>query len=54
MIRKPTHPGKVFAEDEVDRIFDAKYEHRELEKTDGSYIITVYGDAPFPDNLEGY
>ena len=40
------------AEDEVDRIFDAKYEYRELEKTDGSYIITVYGDAPFPDNLE--
>ena len=42
------------AEDEVDRIFDAKYEYRELEKTDGSYIITVYGDAPFPDNLEGH
>ena len=42
------------AEDEVDRIFDAKYEYRELEKTDGSYIITVYGDAPFPDNIEGH
>ena len=42
------------AEDEVDRIFDAKYEYRELEKTDGRYIITVYGDAPFPDNLEGH
>lgn len=53
------HSGMVtfksdMAEDEVDRIFDAKYEYRELEKTDGSYIITVYGDAPFPDNIEGH
>ena len=42
------------AEDEVDRIFDAKYKYRELENEDGSYIITVYGDAPFPDNIEGH
>ena len=42
------------AKDEVNRIFDAKYEYRELEKKDGSYVITVYGDAPFPDNIEGY
>ena len=42
------------AKDEVNRIFDAKYEYRELEKKDGSYVITVYGDAPFPDNIEGH
>lgn len=42
------------AEDEVNRIFDAKYKYRELENEDGSYIITVYGDAPFPDNIEGH
>jgi len=26
------------AEDEVDRIFDAKYKYRELENEDGSYL----------------
>ena len=45
--------NSAMAEDEVDRIFDAKYKYRELENEDGSYIITVYGDAPFPDNIEG-
>jgi glutamine amidotransferase-like uncharacterized protein len=42
------------SEDDVDRIFAAQYKYRELEKKDGSYIITVYGDAPFPDNIEGH
>lgn len=42
------------SEDDVDRIFAAQYKYRELEKKDGSYIITVYGDAPFPDNMEGH
>ncbi len=42
------------SEDDVDRILEARYEYRELEKKDGSYIITVYGDAPFPDNIEGH
>ena len=46
--------NSAMAEDEVDRIFDAKYKYRELEDEDGSYIITVYGDAPFPDNIEGH
>ncbi len=42
------------AEDDVNRIFEAQYKYCELEKKDGSYIITVYGDAPFPDNIEGH
>ena len=42
------------SENVVDRIFAAQYKYRELEKKDGSYIITVYGDAPFPDNIEGH
>ena len=42
------------SEDDVDHIFEARYEYRNLEKKDGSYIITVYGDAPFPDNIEGH
>ena len=42
------------SEDDVDRILEARYEYRELEKKDGSYIITVYGDATFPDNIEGH
>lgn len=42
------------SEDDVDRIFAAQYKYRELEKKDGSYIITVYGDVPFPDNMEGH
>ena len=33
---------------------EAQYKYCELEKKDGSYIITVYGDAPFPDNIEGH
>ena len=42
------------SEDDVDHILEARYEYRELEKKDGSYIITDYGDAPFPDNIEGH
>lgn len=41
-------------EDEADSIFEARYEYYALEKNDGSYIITIYGDAPFPDNIEGH
>lgn len=42
------------SEDEVNHIFEVQYKYRELEKKDGSYVITVYGDAPFPDNIEGH
>ena len=42
------------AEEDVAHIFEARYMHCELEKKDGNYIITVYGDAPFPDNIEGH
>jgi len=42
------------SEDEVDSIFEARYEYCALEKKDGNYIITIYGDAPFPDNIEGH
>ena len=42
------------AKEDVDRIFKARYMHCELEKNDGTYIITVYGDVPFPDNIEGH
>ena len=42
------------SEDDVDHIFEARYEYRKLEKKDESYTITVYGDAPFPDNIEGH
>ncbi len=42
------------SEDDVDHIFEVRYKYRELEKKDGSYVITVYGDAPFPDNIEGH
>ena len=41
-------------EDEVARIFDKKYRYHDLEKKDGSYVITVIGDAPFRDNIEGH
>jgi hypothetical protein len=42
------------SEDDVNHIFEVRYKYRELEKKDGSYVITVYGDAPFPDNIEGH
>lgn len=42
------------SEDDVDHIFEARYEYCKLEKKDESYTITVYGDAPFPDNIEGH
>ena len=42
------------SEDEVARIFDKKYRYHDLEKKDGSYVITVIGDAPFRDNIEGH
>ena len=42
------------SEDEVNDRFEVQYKYCELEKKDGSYVITVYGDAPFPDNIEGH
>ena len=42
------------SEDDVNHIFEVRYKYRELEKKDGSYVITVYGDAPFPDSIEGH
>ncbi|MBQ9303503.1 hypothetical protein [Butyrivibrio sp.] len=42
------------SEDDVNNIFEVRYKYHELEKKDGSYVITVYGDAPFPDNIEGH
>jgi hypothetical protein len=42
------------SEDDVNHIFEVRYKYRELEKKDGSYVITVYADAPFPDNIEGH
>ncbi len=41
-------------EDEVNSIFEARYEYYALEMKDGSYTMTIYGDAPFPDNIEGH
>ena len=41
-------------EDEVARIIEKQYKHHNLEKKDGSYVITVIGDAPFRDNIEGH
>ncbi|MCR4902389.1 MAG: hypothetical protein K6A23_05995 [Butyrivibrio sp.] len=42
------------SEDDVDTIFKEKYKYYDLEGQEGSYVITVYGDAPFPDNIEGH
>ena len=42
------------SEDEVSQVFEKKYKEHVLEKKDGSYVITVYGDAPFRDNIEGH
>ena len=42
------------SEDEVSQIFEKKYKYHVLEKEDGSYVITVHGDAPFRDNIEGH
>ena len=41
-------------EDDVKHIFEKQYKYHVLEKKDGSYVVTVYGDAPFPDNIEGH
>jgi hypothetical protein len=38
----------------VSQIFEKKYKYHVLEKEDGSYVITVHGDAPFRDNIEGH
>ena len=42
------------SEDEVSQIFEKKYKYHVLEKKDDSYVITVHGDAPFRDNIEGH
>ena len=38
----------------VSQVFEKKYKEHVLEKKDASYVITVYGDAPFRDNIEGH
>ncbi len=44
----------ALTKEEVESVISEKYEYHELEIEDGSYVVTVYGDVPFRDNIEGH
>ncbi|MCR5101392.1 MAG: hypothetical protein K6B41_08560 [Butyrivibrio sp.] len=42
------------SEDTLESIFEEQYKYYELEVNNNNCMVTVYGDAPFPDNIEGH
>ncbi len=41
-------------EDELESIFGKQYKYYDMEVNNNNFVITVHGDAPFPDNIEGH